>query len=401
MKVLWLTTVIPYPPDTGGKQDPYYMIREFSRAGDEITCGVIFHGEAPPDVPPEFGELVKETFFMPGNPAQLHAQLFSSLADDVPFKFRKYYSEKAVSILSTILIERTFDVVLLDHVHLAPLALECRETVTRARDLPPFVLRAPNVESTIVKKYAERVDNVLVATFAKREARKMTKYEAGILPRFDLVAAISPVDQAHFQKVSGSEANIICVTAGVDTEELQFSEASQVPGEVVFVGSFDWQPNVDGAIWLIKKVWQKVVDRIPGAHLTLVGRKPTEPLKALESETVALTGWVESVREYIEKSSLCVVPLWIGSGMRLKILEAFALGRAVVSTTLGAEGIEYTDGENIVIKDKPDEFADAMVELLQDPERCVEIARKARTLAEEKYSWKTVTMGFRSEITGL
>jgi glycosyltransferase involved in cell wall biosynthesis len=245
------------------------------------------------------------------------------------------------------------------------------------------------------------VDNVLVATFAKREARKMSAYEAEVLREFDLVAAISPVDQAHFQKISDGKARVICVTAGVDTEVLQFSEAEQTPGEVVFVGSFDWQPNVDGAIWLVNKVWPKVVERYPDAHLSLVGRNPSEPLKALASDTVTVTGSVPSVTEYIEKASLCAVPLWIGSGMRLKILEAFALGRAVISTSLGAEGIAYTDGQDIVISDKAEEFADEMVSLLKNPDRCRELAISARKLVEEKYSWEQVTRDFREEISGI
>jgi glycosyltransferase involved in cell wall biosynthesis len=375
MKILWLLPSLPYPPDSGGRQDQFYLIRDFSHAGDDIHACVIFHGENPPDVPDGFGELVSGITFVPGNPKALASQLFASLADDVPFKFRKYYSPEAVKIITGILSSEKYDVVIVGQTHLAPVAMECRENARKSgKKIPPFILRTHNVESKIVQKYADRIDKPLIATFAKRESRKMKAYESSVLAEFDLVAAISPVDKNTFDEMSGGKAKIKVVTTGANIEELQPSEIEPVPGEVVFVGSFDWYPNVDGAIWLIQKVWPKVIEKFPSAHLTLVGRKPPKELQAMGSDTIKLTGLVDSVREYIDRASVCVVPLWIGSGMRLKILEAFALKRAVVSTTLGAEGIEYEEGKNIVIRDKAGEFADAVVALLENPARCREIA---------------------------
>jgi hypothetical protein len=204
MRILWLATTLPYPPDTGGKQDTFYLIREFSRAGDDITAGVFFHETAPPDVPAEFATLVREVVFLPGNVKPLHSRLLASLSDEVPFKFRKYFSEKSVEIVTALLESASFEVVTLDHFHLAPLILDCRDRLRpKGAKVPPLVLRTPNVESVIVEKYAERVDNPLVKAFAAREARKMKAYEAAMLGEFDLVAAISPVDQAKYQRMSG------------------------------------------------------------------------------------------------------------------------------------------------------------------------------------------------------
>ncbi len=401
MRILWLLPNLPYPPDTGGKQDTFFMLREFSRMGHEIDTGIIFHAGKPPNVPEEFGGLVKQIHFLPGNPKALHARLFSSLSDPVPFKFRKYHSEEAVRKVADILAEGSFDAVIVDHQHLAQVLFDTRSIVTwEGSRFPLKVLRTQNVESTIVRKYSERVDNPMVKAFAGKEARKMKEYEANMLSEFDLVAAISPVDQAVFEKMSGL-ANVISVTAGIDVEEHRPLEAPPIDGEVVYVGTFDWQPNVDAALWLVDKVWPKVIERVPDAHLSLVGKKPPPPLESKACKNITVTGWVESVVQYVGRSCCSVVPLWIGSGMRLKILEAFALGRAVVSTTLGAEGIEAVDGEHILIRDEPGEFADAVVEMLTDPARRDEIGRKARALAVEKYSWPGVAKYFSDEVEKL
>lgn len=396
MRILWLLTLVPYPPDTGGKQDSFYLIREFSRLGHEISCAVVTHADSPPDVPTAFAEIVQDVFFLPGNPKALHSRLMASLSDETPFKFKKYYSDKAAEMLADTFREKTdFDFVLVDHLHLAPLALRTRSMLSEENiPVPPLVLRSPNVESTIVEKYADRVDNPLVRAFASRESVKMKKYEAAVLDEFDLVAAISPVDRDKFRDMSGADEKIICVTAGVDTDALQPSETPPNEGEVVFVGSLDWQPNVDGALWFINKVWPSVIEKMPSAHFSLVGKKPPEYLRKKSGSTITITGRVESVEEYVTSAACSVVPLWIGSGMRLKILEAFALGRPVVSTSLGAEGIDFTDGENIMIRDEPGNFAQAVVDVLENPDLQEKLGKNARALVEGKYSWDIVAAGF-------
>ncbi len=400
MRILWLLPVLPYPPDTGGKQDPFHMISILSSLGDQITAAPVYRQDKPPDVPAEFAALVNDTVFMPGNPKSTYSRLFESLSDTVPFKFRQYYSESAVAIVRDLLTRTPpYDVVIVDHLHLAPVALESRKLMLDSGVTPPlFVLRTPNVESIIVEKYAHRIDNPLVKTFAGREAVKMKAYEAEVLGRFDLVAAISRVDAGVLKTMSKEPDRIIHVTAGVDVENIRPSDEEPKRGEVVFVASFDWHPNVDGALWMIEKVWPRMLERFPGAHLSLVGRNPPPYLKKAEQESIAVTGRVESVGDYIRNASAAAVPLWIGSGMRLKILEAFAYGKPVVSTSLGAEGIEAADGEHILIRDDPAEFADALVGVLSDPSLQRTLGHNARALVEQKYSWSKVTRDLREAI---
>jgi glycosyltransferase involved in cell wall biosynthesis len=402
MRFLWLTTLLPYPPDSGGKMDTFYMLQEFSRMGHDISLGFFVFGDSNPEVPAELASLVKEIFFLKGNTKSLTSRLLGSLSDDVPFKFRKYYSDLAVQTVIDKVQSTGPDVILVDHLHLAPLVFDARYAARRSGlKFPPPVLRTHNVESTIVSKYAERVDNILVKTFASREASKMKVYEAAAVSEFDLVAAISPVDQTTLQTLSHGKARIISVTAGVHTDTLVPSPNPPNPGEVNYVGTFDWQPNVDAASWFVEKVWPIVIQRLPNAHLSLVGKSPPPYLEKLAGPTISLTGRVDSIEEYVSKAECCVVPLWIGSGMRYKILEAFALGKAVVSTSLGAEGIEITDGTHILLRNDPQSFASAVIEVLENPDLRDRLGTNARKLVEERYSWPDVARRFESSIESL
>jgi len=380
-------------------------MRVFAELGDDITAGIIYfkNTQDRPPIPPEFAALVSDTFMIPGNPESKVSQLFSSLSDPVPFNFRRYYSEEGVGYVADAMSSKpSFDAVIIDHFHLGQLTLDAREKLKEKGIQPPkLVLRTPNVESNIVIKYANEIDNLFVKKYAQREAAKMRPYEAKTLPEFDLVAAISPLDRDTFISFTKTPINIISVTAGVDVDEIKPSDEPPVPGEVAFVGTYDWAPNVDGALWMIDKVWPRILKKIPDAHLSIVGRNPPLIVKNKESKSITITGKVDSVAEYVRRASCIAVPLWIGSGMRLKILEAFAHGRAVVSTSLGAEGIEAVNGEHIVIADKPDDFALNVVEILTNREKRESIGRSARKLAEDKYTWDKVSNELRDAILDL
>ncbi|MFH1675954.1 MAG: glycosyltransferase [bacterium] len=405
MRILWLIPQIPWPADTGGKQDTYFMIREFSRLGHEIKIGSIYFTESPPDrneIPVEFADLVREIIFLPGNTGKLHSRLISSLADTVPFKFRKYYSPDAVRMTTDLISGEKFDAIITDHAHLAPLTLDAKKAVeSKGGKFPAIALRAHNVESIIVKKYSERVGNPLVGVFAERESKKMEEYEGKILGEYNLVASISPADKATFERISSNYANIIVITAGIDTEALTVRIEPPKAGEIVYVGSFDWQPNVDGALWFIEKVWPDIVNKLPDVHFSLVGRNPPPYLEKFASDKIKITGKVDSVTEYVKSASCSIVPLWIGSGMRYKILEAFALGCPVVSTLLGAEGIEAVDGEHILIRDNPADFAEAVIKILSDRELGEKLASNSRLLVENKYSWPIVAREFSDRLEEL
>jgi glycosyltransferase involved in cell wall biosynthesis len=157
----------------------------------------------------------------------------------------------------------------------------------------------------------------------------------------------------------------------------------------------DFRPNIDAMTWFVEDILPRIRTEIPHAHLVIVGQKPAPRIQALaQNPGVAITGWVPDTRPFVADAAVYVVPLRMGSGTRLKILEAMAMGKAIVSTTRGAEGIEYTPNQHLIIADTPETFARAVVALLRDPQRCRELGRHARALVESKYDWRAIIPEF-------
>ena len=183
---------------------------------------------------------------------------------------------------------------------------------------------------------------------------------------------------------------------GADTEFFQPSGENELPNSLVFVGSMDWLPNEDAILYFVAEIFPLIQRQVPDVTLCVVGRKPSQRLKDLASRAsnIQLTGWVEDVRPYVAQRSVCIVPLRIGGGTRLKIFEAMSMGKAVVSTSIGAEGLPVNSGKHILLADDPAGFAESTIRLLGDASRRTELGQAARHLVLENYSWATVSIGF-------
>lgn len=202
--------------------------------------------------------------------------------------------------------------------------------------------------------------------------------------------AVSDRDRDKLVEMSGRD-NVEILENGVDVAHYSCNKTS-ASRELIFVGSMDWQPNDDGIRFFISTIFPLILQRDKNVRLLVVGRKPSKALlEAVQKiPNVVVTGAVEDVRPYIEHAAVSVVPLRVGGGTRLKVLEAFSMGKAVVSTSLGSEGIQYTHGEDVLIADDPQGFADAVMRLLDDRQLSDRIGAKARALVEAKYSWTTI-----------
>jgi glycosyltransferase involved in cell wall biosynthesis len=209
----------------------------------------------------------------------------------------------------------------------------------------------------------------------------------------DHVVAVSENDRAFFlQYVEPSRVSVI--PTGVDTEYFQPSPEPEQPDTMVFTGTMDWMPNEDGVAYFVDKIFPLIRREIPDAVFWAVGRRPPRRIQALASGSVVVTGAVDDIRPYLGKAALCVVPLRSGSGTRIKIFEAMAMGKAVISTTMGAEGLPVRRGENIILADDPADFTRQVVQLMRDPQRRAELGRAARRLVEENYGWPSVAARF-------
>lgn len=208
---------------------------------------------------------------------------------------------------------------------------------------------------------------------------------------FDKCVVVSEFDRDTLQQ-AGPDLNISVVPNGVDTRGYPLlTNQPSTPSSILFVGTMRYQPNVDGAIFFCQEIFPLIKQQIPGAKLLIVGREPPSFVQALASTNIIVTGAVESVVPYYQRASVSIVPLRAGSGSRLKILESMALGRPVVSTTLGCEGLAVTHGENILIADTPVDFAAQIVRLLNDPELRQRLIVNGRRLVETIYDWGVIS----------
>lgn len=257
----------------------------------------------------------------------------------------------------------------------------------------PSVLFQHNVESEIWRRYALNEPNAAKRLIYKLEFEKMRLYERTTVNKFQHVIAVSEHDRELMSRWIDRSA-ITVVPTGVDLEQYQpepaASEGNQV---VVFVGAMDWEPNVDACEYFCREIWPLVLNRAPDARFRIVGRNPGRRVQNLMSGSVEVTGRVPSVVDHLRQAAAVVAPLRIGGGTRLKIYEAMAAGKAVVSTSTGAEGLDVNPGRDILIADDPATFAESVITVLRDGEIRNRYGRTAAELAAQ-YGWPVITRKF-------
>jgi glycosyltransferase involved in cell wall biosynthesis len=245
-----------------------------------------------------------------------------------------------------------------------------------------------NVESMIPRRHFEASRNPIAKLFWRLQWRRMERYERETCRRFTATVAVSETDQRYLKKLSGID-NVFVIPTGVDTNFFSPREEPVKEKSLVFTGSMDWLPNEDAIKFFAREILGKIKRSIPTVQLTVVGRNPSQSLlKALEAyPEITVTGRVDDVRPYIASHALYIIPLRIGGGTRIKAYEAMAMGKAVVSTTIGVEGLPIRDGEYVVLADNAAAFAEAIVELLCHDESREKLALRAMNFVRYNFSW--------------
>jgi len=264
----------------------------------------------------------------------------------------------------------------------------------------PTVLFQHNVESEIWRRHAETEANPARRLMYRVEFARMLRYEQRIVRKFDHVIAVS----GHDSDLMGRwvpASHLTVVPTGVDLQKFRpDSSASAKEPLIMFIGAMDWEPNIDALEYFSSEIWPAIRAKVPEARLRIVGRNPDRRVQRLASDAMAVTGEVPSVVEHLREAAVVVVPLRIGGGTRLKIYEAMAMGKAVVSTSIGAEGLEVRHGRDLVIADTPTGFADAVVRLLQDRELRRRYEQAAADLAS-RHDWSAVGGKFMQTLTAV
>jgi len=258
----------------------------------------------------------------------------------------------------------------------------------------PTLLFEHNVEYMIWKRLHDVETTRWRRALLAAEWRRMRRYEARACRLARLTVAVSEADRALLA-ANAPGADIRAIPTGVDAAYFHPNGASEKPARLVFTGSMDWYPNEDAILHFMDAILPRLRRRVPGLTISVVGRNPSDRLKALgAAKGVQITGTVADVRPYVAEAAVYVVPLRIGGGTRLKIFEALAMGKAVVSTSVGAEGLPLTPGQHFLQADSPEDFAKAVLTLLGDVPRRRAIGEAGRRLVEARYSWKQIGREF-------
>ncbi len=260
----------------------------------------------------------------------------------------------------------------------------------------PVVLFEHNVEYLIWKRLSALESNPVKKLLLEFEWRKLRDNEAELCRAADLTIAVSEEDRLRLAAMA-PDAAIGAVPTGVDTSYFRPAGRPQVPGRLVFSGSMDWHPNEDAVIYFGEAILPRIREQVADASFVIVGRNPARTLRDAAARLgMILTGTVDDVRPHLDEAAVYVVPLRAGSGTRMKIFEALGMGKAVVSTTVGAEGLALTDQEEFIAADAPHDFADAVVHLLHDKARRQALGDAGRALVVERYSWDRVARAFEA-----
>jgi len=392
VQILWLKAGKLLPVDTGGKIRSFHLLRELSRR-HEVTL-LSYYGGAP-DLEYEralvevFPRAVAVSTRAAESPASMAFDYARKLPSGRPYAVAKFTARPVRRLVARWDAERRFDALVCDF-------LAASLNVPRGRRTPA-VLFQHNVESILWRRQADAERHPIKRLVFGIEASRMARYERDAVRRFDRVIAVSEADR---QAMGGmvSPDRISVVPTGVDAEAFRPMVRSASPAPIVlFLGSMDWEANIDGVQYFVDAVWPAIRTAVPGARFQIVGRNPSAAVRRLASADVEVVGTVPSVVEYLHQAAAVVVPLRIGGGTRLKIYEAMAAGKAVISTTIGAEGLDCRDGRDILIADAPGLFAERVVRVLQDPAWRRSIEDAAIELAS-RYDWSAVARVFEAAL---
>jgi polysaccharide biosynthesis protein PslH len=394
MRILWLKTEVLHPVDKGGKIRTYNMLKELKRE-HEVTYLTLDDGTASAVDKKNASEYCHELVcipharrekFTPGFYYELLLNLISSNA----YAIKKYESRAMRREIAERDRQGAFDLLVCDF--LAPAVNVPGDLTT------PAVLFQHNVEAMIWKRHYEVQSNPIKKAYLYGQWQKMRRFEREMCGRFDSVIAVSADDRDQMKDEYGAEA-VFDVPTGVDVEFFRpNSTVKPIPNSLVFTGSMDWLPNDDAIRYFTREIMPLIKNKVPDVKLTVVGRNPAPALVDLSKEdpSLIITGRVDDVRPYMESAAAYVVPLRIGGGTRLKIFEAMAMEKVVVSTTVGAEGLPLTNGVELLLADEPATFADAVVRVLTDSAYANDLGQRAASVVRENFGWRQVTDRFIS-----
>ena len=401
MNILFLTQVLPYPLDAGPKVRAYFVLRHLARQ-HAVTLATFVRGSDSPQTLAHVQSLVSRLVTSPIKRSTWREALAigrSALSGE-PVLIARDRVPEMIAQLHRLVAETPFDAIHADQLWMAPYALAA--SARNGHTKPRLVLDQHNAVHLIPGRLAESAPNPVLRFGWRREARQMARYETAICRAFDRVVTVTDADREALGGLypDGHRPPFTVIPICIDSVAIRPQPRPEAPG-ILFLAGMHWPPNADGARWFVERILPTICAGEPQARFLAVGRQPPESLlRPDRAGWIEAPGYVNDPQPYWARSQVFVVPLRAGGGMRVKILDAWAQGLPIVSTTIGAEGLTYRAGEDILIADTPETFAEAVLAILQNSDLARRLAAAGRATVEERYDWRRTYRAWDSIYAG-
>jgi glycosyltransferase involved in cell wall biosynthesis len=398
VKLLWISQNLPFPPKTGVLQRNYNLIREASRFADVHLLAILKQ-----DILPGFDAAVAERELatlcrrvqvvrLPIEESKLRflAVVVWSLFTRAPFTANWASSPVLRNAVAQALDEGPFDAVYFDTISLAGYRPMVGPT--------PSALNHHNIESHLFERRLPYERHPLKRFYFGLEAGKLRRYEAEVGHSFETHLVVSRLDGERLQAICPGVSTSV-VANGVNVDYFTPGAAPPEKGHLVMVSGMNWFPNRDMVLYFVGQIWPALSAKRQDLKLTIVGASPPEEVTALAARDtrVTVTGWVDDVRPFMERAQVYLCPMRDGGGTRLKILDALAMGKAIVATTMALEGIDVVPERDVLVADDPSQFVAQVVRLVDDPDLAPRVGASGRDFAVQHFSWPVI--GARMEQT--
>jgi glycosyltransferase involved in cell wall biosynthesis len=386
MRILQLSNKFVYPPKDGGAIGIFNYAKSFSALGCEVTLlamNTTKHYFDIKNLPEEIKKMADWIAVDVDNSVKPVSALIS-LLQNRSYNIARFISSAYNDKLIELLHQKEFDIIQLEGLYLSPYV----ETI-RAFSDAKIVMRSHNIEHEIWERAANNEKGFLKKLYLKILAKQLRSYETSRLNKYDLVTSVTDRDAEMLRKL-GCELPIHVCPAPYDETVLKPDKSKIEFPSVFFIGALDWMPNAEGLNWFLEKVWGKINLQFPELKFYIAGRSAGD-FRFEKGKNIVMAGEVENAYDFMNSKGIMIVPLFSGSGIRVKIIEGMALGKTIVSTSLGAEGIPCKDGQNILLADTPELFAEKITKCINEKLFFTVIGDNALQFAKRQFSSREVT----------
>ena len=362
MKILFLTNLLPYPLDNGGKIKTYTTLKALKRAEHSIDLLCFYETEDALRYEDDLADICDRIYQVPLrlttalNQSYMMLKAVQSIFSSYPFSIYKYLSYNFINLLNDLKEKYEYDYVYFDHLPMFVFYNHVKANWKKAK----IILDEHNCEYIIMERNYIEAKSILKRKFLKLEICKIKKFEKKALEKADQIVVLSEKDKMDLESLTNKKIDTVIIPIGMITPNLTVKPKEFFLNKlnILFVGTLSWAPNNDGLLWFVENVLPQISEICGDFELYIVGKNPGDKLSRIceKYKNVHVTGYVDSVEPYYEICDFMIAPLFVGSGQRVKIIEGFSYGMPIISTSIGAEGLDYKDGENILIADDVTSF---------------------------------------------